>query len=154
MNALKYNNLRENNFRRRILMLILLAEVQINFHTSLYTQTLFFQVLILHMLKLLWQPQEDCSSHSKVLAVNTNQNKENIPGQNLGSIWYSLDNPNTFPVHISSYVEEVYFNHCDLQTGFPYFVEISYKHRAGNILVPCQISTTDYRFIFYIFIFR
>lgn len=100
------------------------------------------------MLKLLWQPQEDCTSHSKVLAVNTSQNEENIPGQNLASIWHSRDNPNTFPEHIYSYFEEVYFNHCDLQTGIPYFADIGYMHKAGNILEPCQISTTDYICIF------
>lgn len=124
------------------------SEVLINFHVSLYTQTLFSRFLILHMLKLLWQPQEDCTSHSKVLAVNTNQNEENIPGQNLGSIWHSQDYPNTFPVHIFSYVEGVYFSYCDLQTGFHYFAEINYLHRAGNILIPCQISITNYWFIF------
>lgn len=34
-------------------MFILLAEVQINFHISLYIQTLFFQVSFLYMLNLL-----------------------------------------------------------------------------------------------------
>lgn len=84
-------------------MLILLTEVQINCHISLDIQTLFFQFfLFLYMLKLLWQPQESCTSHREAPSGKTNQNEESIPGQNLKSAssipW--IIKIHTSPVHL------------------------------------------------------